>query len=145
MLRLRSNLILNHISVSFFTFLEYNASRAGSDGSRRRAVRWLCENSQMRSLSKGSDAVFFNTHSCLTDRWLSGCSLWRSDYDIIGICVSWCWKDHIFLVPCIMEAKYDPINSEERQMVSAVHRWDESKEHVERKTGQEHPSHLNWI
>ena len=41
-----------------------------------------------------------------------------------------------------MEAKYDPIYSEERQMVSAVHRWDESKEHVERETGKEHPSHL---
>ena len=29
------------ILISYFTFLEYNASRAGSDGSRRSAVRWL--------------------------------------------------------------------------------------------------------
>ena len=31
----------SRILISYFTFLEYNASRAGSDGSRRSAVRWL--------------------------------------------------------------------------------------------------------
>ena len=46
------------------------------------------------------------------------------------------------LAPCIMQPKYDPIYSEERQVVGAVHGGDEGEEHVERETRKKQPSHL---
>ena len=59
----------------------------------------------------------------------------------------WEWSvrrcfNQIILAPCVVQPKYDPVYSEQRQVVSTVHGGDEGEEHVEGETGQKHPSHL---